>query len=134
VIGLKVDRVDASQEAPMGELKSSIEEILVHLVRPGVGVQDYHLTEGATLADLFCQAGTSTTDQVVLVDGIPPEEGLPLSMGVVVTIVPRPGNATGDEPWRAAIPAFRDEALFQEYSDALKARRDEIDPEEGQGG
>jgi sulfur carrier protein ThiS len=118
----------------MGELKSSAEGILIHLVRPGVGVQDYHLAEGATLADLLRQSGTSTTDQAILVDGIPPEEYLPLSMGVVVTIVPRPRNAAGDEPWRAAVPAFRDEALFQEYSEALKALRHGDDPEEGQGG
>jgi hypothetical protein len=118
----------------MGELKSSTEEILVHLVRPGVGVQDYHLAEGATLADLLRQSGTSTTDQSVFVDGVPPEEGLPLSMGVVVTIVPRPGNDAGDEPWRAAVPAFRDEALSREYSETLKALRHGDDPEEGQGG
>jgi sulfur carrier protein ThiS len=118
----------------MGDLKSSTEEILVHLIRPGVGVQDYHLAEGATLADLLRRAGTSTADQVVLVDGIPPEESLPLSIGSVVTLVPRPANIAGGEPWRASIPAFRDEALFREYCDALKARRDEDDSEEGQGG
>jgi sulfur carrier protein ThiS len=129
-----VGRVDAGQEAPMGELKTPTEEILVHLVRPGVGVQDYHLPEGATLADLLRQSGTSTTDQAVFVDGIAPEERLPLSMGVVVTIVPRHGNAAGDEQWRAAVPAFRDEALFQAYSEALKALRRGDDPEEGQGG
>jgi sulfur carrier protein ThiS len=134
VIRLKVDRFETSQEASMGELKSSTEEILVHLVRPGVGVQDYHLAEGATLADLLRQSGTSTTDQAVFVDGMAPEERLPLSMGVVVTIVPRPGSADGDEPWRAAVPAFRDEALFQEYSEALKARRRGGDPGEGQAG
>jgi hypothetical protein len=70
----------------MGELKGSTEEILVHLVRPGLGVQDYHLAEGAA------------------------------------------------EPWRAAVHAFRDESLFREYSEALKALRHGDDPEEGQGG
>jgi hypothetical protein len=128
---LKVDRFETSQEAPMGELKSSTEEILVHLVCPGADVQDYHLAEGATLADLLRRSGTSTTDQAVFVDGMAPEERLPLSMGMVVTIVPRLRNAAGDEPWRAAVPAFRDEALFQEYSEALKALRHEVDPAEG---
>jgi hypothetical protein len=118
----------------MGKLKTSSEEILVHLARPGVGIQDFHLTVGATLADLLRQSGTLMTEQDVLVDGIPPEEGLPLSMGVVVTVVPCPANGAGNEPWRAAMPAFRDEALFQEYSEALKARRHGGDPEEGQTG
>ena len=59
---------------------------------------------------------------------------LTLHEGVIVTIVPRPRNAVGDEPWRATIPAFQDEALFQEYFDALKARRHEDDPLEDQDG
>ena len=75
------------------------------------------------------------TNQAVFIDGVPPEEAVGLHEGAVVTIVPRPRNGAGDEPWRATIPAFQDEALFQEYSDALKARRDEVDPdEEGQDG
>jgi hypothetical protein len=113
----------------MIEPKTSAAEILVHLVRPGVGASDYHLSEGATLADLLRHSGASTTDQAVFVDGVPPEESLPLHNGVVVTIVPRPRHAAGDEPWRAAVPAFRDEALFQEYSAALKTRRQGDDPE-----
>jgi hypothetical protein len=129
-----IGQVQASREALMGDSKSTTEEILVHLVRPGVGVQDYHLAEGATLADLLRQSGASTADQAIFVDGIPPEEGLPLRMGAIVTLVPRPRATAGDEPWRAAVPAFRDEALFQEYSEALKARRHDGDPEEGQAG
>jgi hypothetical protein len=104
-------------EAPMSELKTSTEEILVHLVRPGVGARDYHRSAGATLADLLRLSETSTTNQAVFVDGVPPEEILPLHEGVAATIVPRPRNIVGDEPWRTAVPAFRDEALFQEYSD-----------------
>jgi hypothetical protein len=118
----------------MSKLKTSTEAILVHLVRLGVGVRDYHLSADATLADLLRQSGGSTTDQVVYVDGLPPEESLPLREGMVVTIVPKPGTAVGSEPWRAAIPAFRDEALFQEYSEILKARRGEDTSDEGQGG
>jgi hypothetical protein len=122
-------------EAPMSDLKTATEEILVHLVSPGERMQDYHLTAGATLADLLRLSGTSTTDQDVFVDGVPPEEVLPLHAGVVVTIVPRPRYSVGDEPWRATIPAFQDEALFHEYSDAMKALRDEASPdEEGEAG
>jgi len=117
----------------MNEPKTSTEEILVHLVRPGFGTRDYHLSEGATLADLLRLSGT-TANQAVLVDGLPPEEGLALREGLVVTIVSRPKNVTGDDPWHAAVPAFRDEALFQEYSEALRSRRQEADPEEGQSG
>jgi len=116
----------------MSELKTSTERILVHLVRPGVGARDYHLSAGATLADLLRLSETSMTNQAVFVDGVPPEEVVPLCEGVVVTIVPRPGNAAGDAPWRATVPAFQDEALFQEYSDALKACRHEVNADEGQ--
>jgi hypothetical protein len=62
-------------------------------------------------------------NQAVLIDGFPPEEAVPLRDGVVVTIVPQPRNVAGDEPWRAAVPAFHDEAISREYSEALKARR-----------
>jgi len=115
----------------MSEPKTSMVEILVHLVRPAVGARDYHLPEGATLADLLRLSRASTTHQAVFVDGVPPEEALSLRDGAVVTIVPRPANAATDEPWRATIPAFRDEALFQEYDETLKARRQAVDPEEG---
>jgi hypothetical protein len=91
-------------EAPMSELKTSTEEILVHLVRPGVGARDYHLPAGATLADLLRVSETPTTNQAVFVDGVPPEEILPLHQGVVVMIVPRPRYAAGEEPWRTTIP------------------------------
>jgi len=118
----------------MSELHTSTESILVHLVRPGMGVRDYHLARGATLADLLHQSKSVTTDQTVLVDGLPPEESLPLREGVVVTIVPQPGNSSETEPWKGTVPAFRDEALFEEYSEILKARRSEDTTEEGQGG
>ncbi len=113
----------------MNESRTSTDEILVHFVRPGVGTRDYHLSEGATLADLLRLSGVSMANQAVFIDGVPPEEAVPLRDGVVVTIVPRPRNAAGDEPWRAAVPAFRDEAISREYSEAMKARR-ESDPGE----
>ncbi len=115
----------------MRDPETSTSEILVHLVRPGVVARDDHLSEGATLADLPRLSGVSTTDQAILVEGVPPEAALPLLDGVVVTVVPRPRNAVGDdEPWRAAVPAFRDEALFHEYQEVLEAPRREVMPDE----
>jgi sulfur carrier protein ThiS len=118
----------------MSQLGTTSPKISVHLLIPGVGVRDYHLSEGATLADLLRQSATATTDQAIFVDGLPIEENLPLREGAVVTIVPMPRNSAADEPWRAVVPAFRDEALYQEYSEILGARRHENDPAEGQGG
>ena len=43
----------------MSVLKTSTEEILVHLVSPGVGARDYHLDAAATLADLLRLSGAS---------------------------------------------------------------------------
>ncbi len=103
----------------MSEPKTSTAEILVHLVRPGVGTRDYHLFEGATFADLLRLSGTLLSNQAVFIDGVSPEEALPLHDGMVVTVVPK--NTPGDEPWRAIVPAFRDDAVFEEYSEALKA-------------
>jgi hypothetical protein len=113
--------------------ETSTSEILVHLVRPGVATRDYHLSEGATLADLVRLSGVSTTDQAVLVEGVPIEEALPLLDGAVVTIAPQSRNVVGIEPWRAAITAFQDDALFQEYRDILETRRHEMIPEEDPG-
>jgi hypothetical protein len=114
----------------MSELKTSTEEILVHLVCPGVGARDYHLAVGATLADLLRLSETSMVSQAVFIDGVALEEAVPLHSGAMVTIVPRSSNAAGSEPWRATIPAFCDDALFQEYSDAVKARRDDVNVDE----
>jgi hypothetical protein len=110
--------------------KTSTAAIQVHLVRPGIAARDYHLPEGATLADLLRRSGAPAADQTVLVDGLTPEETLALRDGAVVTIVPRPGAATGNEPWRATIPASRDEDLFREYTEALEARRRAVEPDE----
>jgi sulfur carrier protein ThiS len=118
----------------MSESGTSTLKISVHLVTPGVGVRDYHLSEGATLADLLRQSATSTTDRAIFVDGLPLEESLPLREGAVVTIVPKPGDSATDEPWRAVVASFRDEALFREYSEILKARRREDNSAEGQSG
>jgi hypothetical protein len=68
--------------------KISTAEILVHLVGPGVAPRDYHLPEGATLADLLRCSGSLTASLGVLVDGVTPEEAMALRDGAVVTIVP----------------------------------------------
>jgi hypothetical protein len=112
----------------MSAPKASNAGIVVRLVCPGVGARDYHLAEGATLGDLLRCSGISTTYRTVLLDGVPLEEALTLHEGAVVTIDPRPTNTPANEPWRAAVPAFRDEALFQEYSEVLKMRRKEPGP------
>ena len=114
----------------MSELKTSTEKILVHLVRAGNGAEDYNLSAGATLADLLYVSQTSTAHHTVFINGVPPDEAVPLHEGAVITIVPRPTDAAGGEPWRATIPAFQDEALYQEYSDALNARRREVNSDE----
>jgi hypothetical protein len=114
----------------MSKLKTLSEQILVHIVRPGVGAVDYHLSAGATLADLFRISETAKANQAVFVDGATPEEAVPLHEGTVVTIVPRPMNGSGDEPWRATLSAFGDEALYQEYSEVPNARRNDVDPDQ----
>lgn len=105
-------------------------KILVRLLRPGVGVQKYHLTKGATLADLLRRSEATTTNQAVSVDGLEAEETVPLHDGAVVMIVPQPRNSAVDEPWRVTIPSFQDEALFRQYTEALKARRRDLGLEE----
>ena len=110
--------------------KTSIGEILVHLVRVGVGAGDYCLPEGATLADLLRVSEISATGQDISVNGTRLEESLSLHDGTVVTLVPKPDNPPAAEPWRAQIRSFLDEGLFQEYREALQARRDE-DTSEG---
>jgi hypothetical protein len=112
--------------------KISTTGILVHLVRPGVAARDYHLPEGATLADLLRCSESLTAGQGVLVDGVTPEEAMLLRDGAVVTIVPESGRADGAEPWRATIPAFQNEELYREYAEALQARREAENPDEGQ--
>ena len=113
----------------MSEAKTSNGEILVHLLIPGVGAVDYHLAEGATLADLLRLSGASTTNRAVFLGDVLLTEGVPLPNDAVVAIVARPRNAAREEPWRAAVPAFRNEVLFQEYCEALKAHREGDEPE-----
>jgi hypothetical protein len=104
--------------------------IRVSLVRPGIGVQKYDLQNGATLADLLSQSGTTTTDQIVYVDGVLAEGTTPLRDSAVVMIVPQPRNTAVAEPWRATVPSFQDDQLFEQYRAILKARRHDLGPDE----
>jgi len=108
----------------------SLNLIIVRLVRLGVGIQKYYLPRGATLADLLRRSEATTMHQVIYVDGFMAEETVPLCDGAVVVIVPQPRNAAVDEPWRATIDSFQDEALFQQYTEILKARRRDLGPAE----
>jgi sulfur carrier protein ThiS len=103
---------------------------IVRLVRPEIGVQEFRLEEGATLADLLHRSEATTTNRAVYVDGVAATETLALRDGSVVMIVPQPGRASADEPWRATIPSFRDEELYQQYAEVLKARRGDLGPDE----
>jgi hypothetical protein len=105
-------------------------KILVQLVRPGLGVHTYHLTDGATLADLLHLSRADAADQVVCIDDQVAEEATPLHDGALVTIVPRMRNSAADEPWRATIAAFEDDTLFDDYTEAIKARRGSLEPDE----
>ncbi len=109
----------------MSEPQTATAEIMVHLVRPDDGTRSYQLPEGGTLADLLRRAEIATTDEAIFVDGLPIAEAWPLHDGAVVTILPRPRNRAGEEPWHAALPAFRDEDLYREYVEVLKTRRAE---------
>ena len=91
----------------MSELKTSTEKILVHLVRAGDGAADYKLSAGATLADLLRVSQIPTSNHAVFINGVPPDEAVPLHEGAVVTIVPRPTDAAGGEPWREPSPRSR---------------------------
>jgi hypothetical protein len=99
-------------------------------VRPGVGVQEYHLLNGATLGDLLRRSHATTADQTIYVDGVVADETAPLRAGAVVMIVPQLRNAAVAEHWRAAVPSFQDDELFEQYRAILKARRKERAQEE----
>jgi hypothetical protein len=96
---------------------------LVRLVRPGVGVQKYCLPNGATLADLLRRSEATTTNQAVYVDGVVAEETVPLRDGAVVMVVAQPRKTAVDDAWRATIPSFQDDDLFEQYREILKVRR-----------
>jgi Homeodomain-like domain len=100
------------------------------LVRPGIGVERYYLSNGATVADLLRRSEATTTNQAVYVDGVIAEETAPLHNGAVVMIVPQSRKGAGNEPWLATIGSFHDDALFRQYTEALEARRRDLGPDE----
>ncbi len=106
-------------------------EVVVTLIRAGVGARKYRLPEGSTLEELISRSGAATARQTVSVDGIIPEKPLPLQNGAVVVIAPAPGNAAGGEHPHPAVPSLRDDDLFEQYRDILKARRKSRAREEG---
>jgi sulfur carrier protein ThiS len=115
----------------MSKPPTSTAEILVHLVRAGTETQEIHLAEGSTVADLLKVSGASTTNQAILINGVPIEEAVPLIDGAIVTISPSNGQTFGDAFWGRPITAFQDEALWREYREILEAqRRDSNDGED----
>jgi hypothetical protein len=104
--------------------------IRVRLVRPGVGAQKYDLPKGATLEDLLRESEATAMNQAVYVDGVLAEGTIPLRDGAVVMIVPQPGNVAVAQPWRATVPSFQDDALFEQYREILKAHRRDLVPDE----
>ena len=104
--------------------------IVVRLARPGAKPEEFHLPEGATLADLLRASGTLTADQSVLIGGVPLEEAVALTDGVVVAVMPRPAVESEKEPWRVPIVAFDDEATWAEYIEIMKESRRRNYPDE----
>ena len=128
--GISKEQVEALAEkfaesglAGVGLARKS--KILVHLGRPGVGKERYHLDQGATLEDLLRLSKVNVGSRAVYIDRKLADRSTPLRDGAVVWIVPRIENAAAHEPWRSTIPSFEDESLFEEYRGILKARREE---------
>jgi hypothetical protein len=98
-------------------------EVVVTLIRAGVGAQKYRLPKGSTLDDLLDRSGASIEEQSVLIDEVVPERSLILKDGATVIIAPPPRNAASGEPLQTAVPSLQDDASFEEYRDILKGRR-----------
>jgi hypothetical protein len=117
----------------MSEPQTSTAEILVHLVRPGVEAQDFHLAEGSTVTDLLRASGIATANQGILIDGVPIEEAVRLVEGAVVTIGSSTGQMRVDKPWHQRISAFQNEELWREYREILENQRRESRSEDQAG-
>jgi sulfur carrier protein ThiS len=132
--GIPMEQVEALAEAfasgGLAGVGLGANRTLARLVRPGIGVQRYYLSNGATLADLLRRSKATTTNHAVYVDGVVVQESAPLHNGAVVMIVPETRNAALDEPWRATIRSFQDEALFRQYTETLKARHGDLGSDE----
>lgn len=106
-------------------------EVVVTLIRAGVGARKYRLPEGSTIENLISRSGATTARQIVSVDGIIPEKSLPLHHGAVVIIVPAPKNSAGGQHPHPAVPSLQDDDLFEQYRDILRSRRKSRAREEG---
>jgi hypothetical protein len=95
----------------------------VTLLRPGAGKQVFDLPPGATLADLLREAKTQAEGQEIVVDGKPLAECVTLEPGMIVTIVPRPRNASDEDAWRQGIGMFRDDPGFEEMMRRVEIER-----------
>ena len=103
--------------------------IVVRLARPGASSpRNSTCPKGATLADLLRASGTLTADQSVLIGGVPLEEAVALTDGVVVAVMPRPAVESEKEPCAVPIVAFDDEATWAEYIEIMKEVDDGIIP------
>lgn len=114
-------RFEAAGLAGVGLEDSS--EIIITLVRAGVGARKYRLAVGSTLDELLHRARTSKAGHSILVDGVSVEGSPILEHGAIVVIAPAPSNAASSEPRPASVPSLRDDAIFEEYLDILKERR-----------
>ena len=95
-------------------------EVVVTLIRAGVGAKKYRLPEGSTLEDLISRSGATTTRQTVSVDGIIHEKQLPLHNAAVVIIAPAPKNAAGGQHPHPAVPSLRDDESSSSTATSLK--------------
>ncbi len=94
----------------MGKASTKKRGMEVSLVRPIEGTRTFALPQGATLGDLFREAGTSLDGAKVLVDGRPIEDVYTLKSGTTITILPAPSNGS----WRDSVGTVQDTAAFRE--------------------
>ena len=96
----------------------------VTLIRPDGGSQTFTLPEGATLADLFREAGAAVGSPNLLIDGRPIEEVLVLKSGVVISIMPEPPRPHSNGSWQESIGTVQDTPAFRAMLAAGRAIRE----------
>jgi hypothetical protein len=101
-----------------------VKKTTVVLLRPGVGKQDFDLSAGATLGDLFRAANVDRENQEILIDGKLVEDVVVLQPGTVVSIVTRPRNPSSAGSWREGIGTLHDDPVFREVVEAIEMRRE----------
>jgi hypothetical protein len=88
----------------------------VTVVTPGKESKTVEFAEGSTVADLL--EAYDPFASAVLIDGKEPTEFIPVKTGMVITVVPRPGNALESHAWRETVGMFPDDELLQEMVEA----------------